>query len=162
MTNRTFADLLVTAWETGARPQELIRVEARHVDSANCRWVFPQEEAKVKTRPRVVYLTERAHARTEQLARIRPSGPLFRNSRERPWHPYALNCGFQRLKPRIGRKLCLYTFRHSFATRLLQAGVDPLTVAILLGHFNPAMLSTTYQHLALNPAHLLNQIRKAG
>lgn len=53
-----FRNLVITAWETGARPQELLRVEMRHVDLDNLRWVFPPQEAKVRTRPRVVYLTE--------------------------------------------------------------------------------------------------------
>ena len=32
--DQEFKDLVVTAWETGARPQEIFRVEARHVDLA--------------------------------------------------------------------------------------------------------------------------------
>ena len=38
----------------------------------------------------------------------------------------------------------------------LQKGVDPLTVAILMGHSDPSMLSKVYQHVALNPAHMLH------
>lgn len=157
-----FRDLVVTAWETGARPQELIRVEARHVDLSNARWVFPPHEAKVKSRPRIVYLTDPALEITKRLMAKYPTGPLFRNTKGRPWVPYSLNCQYTRIEQRIGRRLCLYVFRHSFATRMLQAGVDALTVAILLGHANPAMLSLTYQHLSHNPQHLLKQIRQAS
>lgn len=42
-----FADLLWSAWETGARPQELLHVEKQRVDLVNQRWVFPLREAKV-------------------------------------------------------------------------------------------------------------------
>src|SRR5262249_12761121 len=49
-------DLLTTSWETGCRPQEIMRVEARHVDLAGRRWVFGKKEAKGKKRIRIVYL----------------------------------------------------------------------------------------------------------
>ena len=35
-----FRNLVVTAWETGARPQEIVRVEARHVELQNGRRRF--------------------------------------------------------------------------------------------------------------------------
>lgn len=158
-----FADLLETAWETGARPQELWRVEARHVDLENERWVFPREEAKRQKSPRIVYLTEAALAITKRRMLKWPDGPIFRNTQGRPpWHMYSVNCRFERLKKKLGVKYLQYAFRHSFATRMLEAGLDALTVAILLGHQNPAMLSTTYQHLAHSPKFLLGQLRRAS
>ena len=56
----------------------------------------------------------------------------------------------------------LYTLRHTWATSALQRGVDPLTVAILMGHRDPSMLARVYQHLSLNPQHLLEQAQKAA
>jgi integrase len=56
----------------------------------------------------------------------------------------------------------LYALRHSWATNALQKGVDALTVAILMGHEDPSTLSKVYQHLTLNPAHMLEQARKAA
>jgi integrase len=44
--NDAFTDLVVVTWETGCRPQESLRVEARHVDLNNDRWVFPTKESK--------------------------------------------------------------------------------------------------------------------
>ena len=38
-------DLILVTRETGCRPQESLRVEARHVDLKNHRWVFPASEA---------------------------------------------------------------------------------------------------------------------
>ena len=46
--NPYFADLLTVTWQTGCRPQESLRVEARHVDVANQRWVFSKSESKMK------------------------------------------------------------------------------------------------------------------
>jgi integrase len=70
-----------------------------------------------------------------------------------------VNSRFCRLKKKLGVKFCLYNFRHSFATRLLESGVDALTVATLLGHTDVSMLGKVYQHLAHNPGHLLSQVR---
>lgn len=59
-------------------------------------------------------------------------------------------------------RYCLYSLRHSFATNALRRGVDPLTVAILLGHQDPSTLSKVYQHLSLNPEHMLEQAKRAA
>jgi integrase len=49
--DQEFTDLLTITWETGCRPQESLRVEARHVDLVNNRWVFPACESKGKKFP---------------------------------------------------------------------------------------------------------------
>ena len=41
--NEAFRDLIDIAWETGARPQEILAVEARHMDLVSRRWVFPPQ-----------------------------------------------------------------------------------------------------------------------
>jgi integrase len=69
-----FRDLLVVCWETGCRPQEVLAVEARHVDLDGGRWVFPPDEAKGKKAHRVVYLTERALEVTRRMRRVTPRG----------------------------------------------------------------------------------------
>ncbi len=218
--NRSLADLIEVTWETGCRPQESLRVEARHVDIENQRWVLSQSEAKGKKISRVVYLTDRALAITLRLLKDQPSGPLFRNTSGRPWTTEAVNCAFDRIQQRMGRaemdrlseaipecdiiefmstlkptkcvkgvdrlkreaelrheakqkltnkraaelapRYSLYALRHSWATRALQRGVDPLTVAILMGHKDPSTLSKVYQHLSLSPEHMLQQAKKAA
>jgi len=61
----------------------------------------------------------------------------------------------------LAPRYSLYALRHSWATNALQRGVDPLTVAILMGHEDPSMLAKVYQHLSLNPKHLLDEARRA-
>ena len=103
-TNEPFRELVVVTWETGCRPQESLRVEARHVDTRNHRWVFPQSEAKTDA-PRIVYLTDEALATTRRLMVKHPSGPLFRNLSGRPWTTDAVNCVFTQIQIRLGRRV---------------------------------------------------------
>lgn len=98
-----FRDLVVVTWETGCRPQESLRVEARHVDLQRKRWVFPKSEAKGKRKPRIVYLTEAALEITARRMKENPSGPIFRNSEDNPWTTDAVNCAFTRVQFRMGK-----------------------------------------------------------
>lgn len=142
-----FADLLELAWETGARAQELWHVEARHVQG-RC-WVFPAKEAKGKRRPRIVHLSDRALAITQRLTMKYPKGKLLRNVDGVAWTRHAVSCRFLRLKKKIKEKLCLTNFRHSYATRMIEGGVDSMLVAAAMGHRDLSMLGKVYAHPSL-------------
>ena len=98
-----FRDLVTVTWETGCRPQESLRVEARHVDLKRKRWMFPKSEAKGKRQPRIVYLTDAAYEITVRRLKEFPSGLLFRNSDEAPRTTEAVNCACGRLQTRMGK-----------------------------------------------------------
>ena len=209
--DEAFRDLLEMAWHTGARPQETVRVEARHCDLANRRVVLPPKEAKGKKRYRIIYLNDAA---LELVKRPPPSGPKARSSatpkatpgppgrstaasaassrrwgvrtcRARPGRSERVRGDAEAVPARQGEgsredgkgiaagspqenegeglgargvKYALYAFRHTFANRLLTAGVDSLTVSTLLGHVDGTMLSRVYQHLQQNADHLLNAV----
>lgn len=159
-----FRDLLTLAWETGARPQELIRVEARHYDRNLSAIVLPPEEAK-GNQWRAIYLTPVAVALVERLCERHPAGSLLRNERDRPWHVYAINCAFGRVQKKIGKRFCLYDYRHGWATTALENGIDPVTVSVLMGHRDSSMLCRVYQHLARNTGNLrtmAGRVRKSA
>ena len=101
--NQAFADLVTVTYEVGCRPQESLRVEARHVDLDKQRWIFPAQESKGKSAPRIVYLTERAMTITSQLMENADGGHIFRNLNDNPWTTDAVNCQFDRLRQRIGK-----------------------------------------------------------
>jgi integrase len=101
VSDRCFRDLLITTWETGCRPQESLRVEARHVDLDHNRWVFPASESKGGI-PRIVYLTDRAAEITRRLALRHLDGKLFRNSAGNAWSTEAVNCAFTWLQTKMG------------------------------------------------------------
>lgn len=159
--DQNFKDLLTVTWETGCRPQESLRVEARHVDLTGSRWVFPASESKGRKIPRVVYLTPTALEVTKRLMEKHPTGTLFRNTDGKPWTPYATNCRFQTVRRKTGVKYSLYSLRHSFAQHALIRGVDCITVATLLGHSDPNTLGRVYQHLSQDSVFLQEQLKRA-
>ena len=161
-TDQAFKDLLTTTWETGCRPQESLRLQARHVDLGGERWVLPPSESKGKQTPRVVYLTPKALEITKRLMQCHPDGPLFQNADGRQWTPSATNCRFRRASKTVGVKISLYALRHTWINRMLLAGVDAFTVAVLAGHSDPSMLAKHYAHLSQAPGSLRDQARRAS
>jgi integrase len=157
-----FRDLITVSWETGCRPQEIWRVEKRHLDVPNKRWVFPAHEAKGKRKIRVVYQTEVSQAICQRLALKHPAGPIFRNSDGLPWTRFAVSLVFGRMKKHFAKKYALVDFRHTFVQRSLKAGVDPVTLAFLLGHADTSMLAKTYAHLDQDAGHLREALGKAN
>ena len=109
-------DLLIVTWETGCRPQESLRVEARHVDLENQRWWFPVSESKTEI-PRIIYLTDDALAITKRLMRQYPQGPIFRNIRGKPWTTDAVNCVFIRLQIKLGMEILRQRYKRKHKDR---------------------------------------------
>lgn len=101
--NSSLADLMQMTWESGCRPQESLRVEARHVDVKHQRWVFYKSESKMKRVSRVVYLTDVAMAITRKLMLANPTGPLFRNTVGKPWTKDSVNNAIDALRVRMGK-----------------------------------------------------------
>jgi len=97
ITEANFRTLLELAWETGARVQELRKIEARFHDPENHRIVFPPKEAKGKKHHRVIYLgSDKAKEIVARLSKAHPVGAILRNSDGKPWTKDSINgcdCG---------------------------------------------------------------------
>ena len=82
----------------------------------------------------------------------RPEGKWLFPSRnpEHPTHPTGVQraCRTAARRAGLSKRVTTHTMRHSFATNLLEAGVDLRTIQILLGH---SSLNTTalYLHVAV-------------
>lgn len=60
-----------------------------------------------------------------------------------------------------GVKYSLYAFRHAFVTEALVNGVDAVTVSILAGHRDTAMISRHYAHCAQRIDHMRDAVNRA-
>ncbi len=156
-----FRDLVELSWETGSRPQELRKIRGEYFQPETGRVVFPPKQAKGKKYHRVIYLTPRALEIVGRLAAKRPEGTLLVNSEGNDWTKDAINCAFCRLEKKVGRKYHLGAFRKGFATEALKAGVDTVTVAHLMGHRDPSMVSRVYGQVQQDPEHMASAARRA-
>ena len=159
-TQEPLTSLLDFLYLTGCRPIEARSIEARHLHDDLV--IFPADESKGEREPRVLVLAPEAKAILAHLARTHPQEVLFRNSRGNPWTKDAIKCRLTRISEKVGFRVIAYGARHSWATNALtEGGVDPISVAHLMGHKDPTMVSRVYSHLAKNPKFLREQAIKA-
>jgi integrase len=151
--------LLEFAWETGARPQELTRIEIRHMETG--RLVLPPNEAKGKKSIRIIYLTDRASEIIDLAITGRKSGLIFTNSKLQPWTRSNLNCLFARIKKKVGVRFHAGAFRKGYITDALKNGVDAVTLSHLVGHSSTTMIAKVYAKLHHDPIHMAGAAARA-
>lgn len=140
--------VLMTLYATGVRVSELTRLRVEDLDSKRgLIRVHPGKGRKDRYVPlsSSLVLVLRTYWR-----KYRPKDTLFPSqrggcalSKSAVWKI----CAAAREKAGLSKRVTPHTFRHSFATHLLEAGTDLRTIQILLGH---RCLQTTalYLHVA--------------
>jgi site-specific recombinase XerD len=138
--------LVVLLLATGMRRSELLQVTLEDIDAQNRQLLVHGKGAKQRTLP----LTRQALAAIAQYLPHRPptqSRRLFVNARGVPLRGQVINQTLEELLVRAGLQgqgITPHKLRHTFATQLIQKGVDVRTVQELLGH---ADLGTTARYL---------------
>ena len=160
--------VLMTLYAAGLRVSEAVHLRVSDIDSR--RMVIRVEQGKGK-KDRYVMLSSKLLAELRAYWKLaRPTDWLFsgRNPKQ-PMNRRNVQLSCERVARRAGLKKVVspHTLRHSFATHLLEAGVDIRTIQALLGHRN---LSTTalYTYVSMNtviattsPLDLLDEIKAA-
>ena len=144
--------ILTTLYATGLRIMEALVLTTDDIDSARMlvrvRHGKGQKERLVPLSPRL--LTElREYYRQE-----RPGSLLFPGlSRERPINAATVQkvCHGAAVKAGIRKHVTPHVLRHSYATGLLEAGVDIISIQHLLGH---SALTTTLIYLHCRRPHV--------
>jgi integrase/recombinase XerD len=144
--------LVRTAYACGLRIGEVVRLRVADIDSQRGVLLIRQGKGQ---KDRLVPLSP---ALLDELRhywwRYRPVDWLFPGlKRGEHVHVTALQRRFAGLVRRLGfhKRVSMHTLRHSYATHLLEAGVDVVTLQRLLGHRD---LSTTARYLHVSTQHL--------
>jgi integrase/recombinase XerD len=137
--------LMMTAYSAGLRVSELVRLRPEHINSQ--RMVIRVVQGKGR-KDRYTLLSERLLSELRSYWRqYRPEKWLFDGQVRGNHLPRQTAArAYYGMKERAGivRGHGIHTLRHSFATHLLEAGVDLRTIQILLGHKS---FSTTLKYL---------------
>jgi integrase len=162
---QAFRDFVRAMSLTGCRPGEIARLRKEDIDLGRGLWIFNKHKTVKKTgRPRIIYLCAEALELTKALfAKCTDDGPIFRNSRGQPWSGNAIRIRFRNLRrkhPEL-KGVIAYTYRASFATDALEAGVPDASVAALLGHTNTDTLHRFYARLSQKVDHLKAAAQRA-
>jgi integrase len=144
-------DIATVILQTGMRPEEVFRLEVRHMDLEH-RTIF-NPFGKTKAAKRKIPMS---HDAFEVLKRrvsgacgpwvfCSPSGPGRPENPEVHIHSVRKAHDAAIRRAGITDHFRLYDLRHTFATRAAQAGVDVLTLASLLGH-TAVQMTMRYVH----------------
>ncbi len=146
--------IVETTYACGLRLEEMTHLQVADIDSQ--RMIVHVRQGKGH-KDRLVPLSARLLKELRDYWRhYRPATWLFPNrTADGPCHGGSFERRFRRLVQRAGiaKPATMHTLRHSFATHLLEAGVDVMTLQKLLGH---RQLSTTALYLHLRRDHLQN------
>lgn len=139
--------LLRTAYAAGLRLSEVLHLQVGHIDSARMLLHVVQGKG---AKDRLVPLSPQLLVELRAYWKMcRPRVWLFPGSRpEKPLHGASVQRALRRAAQAAGltKRISPHTLRHSFATHLMEAGVDLFTIQKLLGHRD---LATTaiYTHV---------------
>jgi integrase/recombinase XerD len=143
--------MLQTAYACGLRLGELLHLQVRDIDSP--RMLVQVRQGKGQ-KDRLVPLSPQLLQELRTYWHCyRPQRWLFPNAKHVPLCPNTVQRWMKRMvvQARVNKPATMHTLRHSFATHLLEAGVDVLTVQKILGH---SSLSTTTRYLHLRDDRL--------
>jgi site-specific recombinase XerD len=144
--------MMMTTYAAGLRVSELVRL--RPIDIHSERMLIRVNQGKGR-KDRYTLLSPRLlHELRQYWREYRPQHWLFLNRDGTNHVPkYTPAKAFYRMKARadIIHGHGIHTLRHSFATHLLEAGVDLRTIQLLMGHRS---LNTTAKYLRVTQKHL--------
>ncbi|MBL7738508.1 MAG: site-specific integrase [Chitinophagaceae bacterium] len=154
--NKKHKAILFTAYSAGLRVSEVVNLKLNHIDRSRMQLLIKDAKGKkdryVMLSPVLLDILTNYYKTTEP----RPSKYLFEGPV--PGTPYSASSMqrvFQlaRKQAGISKQVSFHSLRHSFATHLLEKGIDIKYIKDLLGHFD---IKTTTRYLHVKKEQLIS------
>ncbi|WP_052444044.1 tyrosine-type recombinase/integrase [Flammeovirga sp. OC4] len=140
--------ILMTIYSAGLRIGELINLEIKDIDSK--RMLIRVVEGKGNKDRNTLLSEKNLLILREYFKNYRPKKYLFEGEKEgMKYSRTSVSKILKRavIKSKIQKRVTVHTLRHSFATHLLENGVDLRYIQSLLGH-NSSMTTQIYTHVS--------------
>lgn len=147
ITNLKHKAIMMTIYSAGLRIGELVSLEIKDIDSQ--RMLIKVEGGK-GNKDRHTILSERNLKVLREYFKIfKPQKYLFEGDHGKKYGRSSIQKILKRavFKSKINKKVTVHTLRHSFATHLLENGVDLRYIQSLLGHNSP-QTTQIYTHVS--------------
>jgi integrase len=152
----TLRDVATIILECGCRPDEIFRIRVEDVDLSSR--TFRIQSGKTKNARRTVPLSQDAFEVLKRRFSDAKGSYLFpfrRGFGSPDWNRPMTQLWNAHKEALTESKICpafkLYDCRHTYGTRAIESGIDPLSLMRLMGHSN---LSTTNRYCHLSQRHL--------
>jgi integrase/recombinase XerD len=142
--------ILFTAYSAGLRVSEVVRLQWKHLDRERCQMLIKSakgdKDRYVPLSPLVADILTSYYRKSV----VKPRTYVFEG--KTPGMPYSRRSAqavFKQAKEKAGirKDVSFHSLRHSFATHLLEKGIDVKYIQELLGHFS-IKTTTRYLHIA--------------
>jgi len=151
ITNIKHKSMISVAYAGGLRVSEVVNLKLLDIDSS--RMVITLRQAKGKKDRQVMLSEKLLEILEEYYILFKPKTWVFEGHDGSQYSARSVQEVFKKAKENAGvlKKGSIHALRHSFATHLLESGIDILSIKELLGH---ASLRTTMNYTHVSKKHL--------
>jgi integrase/recombinase XerD len=155
-TNLKHKAILFIAYSAGLRVSEVINLRLQDIDRERQQLFIYCSKGKkdryVRLSPMVLDVLEQYY----KMSEVKPTNYLFEGQKK--GEPYTIRSAQQiftdaKVKAGIIKSVSFHNLRHSFATHLLEKGIDVIFIKEILGHFD---IKTTERYLHVRKEFLIN------
>ncbi len=155
-TNLKHKAILFIAYSAGLRVSEVINMRLQDIDRERQQLFIYCSKGKkdryVRLSPMVLDVLEQYY----KMSEVKPTNYLFEGQTK--GDPYTIRSAQQiftdaKVKAGIIKSVSFHNLRHSFATHLLEKGIDVIFIKEILGHFD---IKTTERYLHVRKEFLIN------